>query len=135
MSSSPAAEAARRRTFAIISHPDAGKLAQNPAPLYWQAGSGGRFKGMIDLQRKQFIPFAKKTANVEEGHPEPVALGGNSLAAFLDEAEQAEVEEGAELVEGASKPFDLQSFLEGHMTPVFFGSALRHFGVDQLLEG
>ena len=113
----------------------AGKLALDPAPLYWPAGSGGRFKGMIDLQRRQFIPFAKKTANLEEGHPEAVALGGNSLAAFLDAAEQAEVEEGAELVLGASKPFELQSFLEGHMTPVFFGSALRHFGVDQLLEG
>jgi peptide chain release factor 3 len=39
------------------------------------------------------------------------------------------------LVQEAAKPFDPQSFLEGHMTPVFFGSALRHFGVDQLLEG
>ncbi|MFL5297989.1 MAG: peptide chain release factor 3, partial [Phenylobacterium sp.] len=114
----------------------AAKLALDPAPLFWPAGSGGRFKGMIDLQRRQFIPFAKRTANAEdEGHPEPVALGGNSLAAFLDHAEQTEVEEGAELVQGASKPFDPQSFLEGHMTPVFFGSALRHFGVDQLLEG
>jgi len=113
----------------------AGKLALDPAPLYWPAGSGGRFKGMIDLQRQQFIPFRKKGSDDEDGHPEPVALGGNSLAAFLDEAEQAEVEEGAELVQGASKPFELQSFLEGHMTPVFFGSALRHFGVDQLLAG
>ncbi|HEV2531087.1 peptide chain release factor 3 [Phenylobacterium sp.] len=113
----------------------ASKLALDPAPLYWPAGSGGRFKGMIDLQRARFIPFAKKVANNDEGHPEPVPLGGNSTAAFLDAAEQAEVEEGAELVQAASKPFDLQSFLEGHMTPVFFGSALRHFGVDQLLEG
>jgi peptide chain release factor 3 len=113
----------------------AAKLALDPAPLYWPAGSGGRFKGMIDLQRQRFIPFAKKVANNDEGHPEAVALGGSSLAAFLDAAEAAEVEEGAELVQGASKPFDLQSFLEGHMTPVFFGSALRHFGVDQLLEG
>ena len=114
----------------------AGKLALDPAPLYWPAGSGGRFKGMIDLRRQQFIPFAKKTANAaDDGHPEPVALRGNSTAAFLDEAEQAEVEEGALLVQEAAKPFDEKSFLEGHMTPVFFGSALRHFGVDQLLEG
>ena len=39
------------------------------------------------------------------------------------------------LVQEASKPFDPQAFLEGHMTPVFFGSALRHFGIDQLLAG
>jgi peptide chain release factor 3 len=45
------------------------------------------------------------------------------------------VEEGGMLVQEASKPFDVQSFLEGHMTPVFFGSALRHFGVKELLGG
>ncbi|MFC3070967.1 peptide chain release factor 3 [Phenylobacterium soli] len=111
------------------------KLALDPAPLYWPAGSGGRFKGMIDLRREMFVPFRKRGSDDEEGHPEAVSLKGNSLAGFLDEAEQAEVEEGAMLVQEASKPFDVQSFLEGHMTPVFFGSALRHFGVDQLLEG
>jgi peptide chain release factor 3 len=113
----------------------ASKLALDPAPLYWPAGSGGRFKGMVDLRREMFIPFAKKTGEADEGHPAAVSLKGNSLAGYLDEAEQAEVEEGAMLVQEASKPFELQSFLEGHMTPVFFGSALRHFGVDQLLEG
>ncbi|MDB5442173.1 MAG: peptide chain release factor 3, partial [Phenylobacterium sp.] len=115
----------------------ASKLALDPAPLYWPAGSGGRFKGMIDLRREQFIPFRKKGSGPDaaEGHPEPVSLTGNSTAAYLDAEEQAEVEEGASLVQEAAKPFDVQSFLEGHMTPVFFGSALRHFGVDQLLEG
>jgi peptide chain release factor 3 len=113
----------------------ASKLALDPAPLYWPAGSGGRFKGMVDLRRQMFVPFAKKTGEVDEGHPAAVSLKGNSLAAYLDEAEQAEVEEGAMLVQEAAKPFDPQSFLEGHMTPVFFGSALRQFGVDQLLEG
>jgi peptide chain release factor 3 len=38
-------------------------------------------------------------------------------------------------VQEAAKPFDPQAFLEGHMTPVFFGSALRRFGVRELLEG
>jgi peptide chain release factor 3 len=110
----------------------ASKLALDPAPLYWPAGSGGRFKGMVDLQGQAFIPFSKDR---EQGHPGPVSLKSNSVAQFLDEAEQAEVEEGAELVSEASKPFDVQSFLEGHMTPVYFGSALRHFGIDQLLKG
>ncbi|HEX6866789.1 MAG TPA: peptide chain release factor 3 [Caulobacteraceae bacterium] len=110
----------------------AGKLALDPAPLYWPAGSGGRFKGMMDLRAQAFLPFTKER---DEPHPDPVAAGANALAQYLDEAEQAEVEEGAELAREASKPFDHQSFLEGHLTPVFFGSALRHFGVDELLKG
>ena len=115
-----------------------GKLALDPAPLYWPAGSGGRFKGMLDLRRDSFIPFAKKgggPAGQEEGHPDALAFRGNSISNYLDADELSELADNAELVTGASKPFDVQSFLEGHMTPVFFGSALRHFGVDQLLEG
>src|SRR5690606_12611703 len=110
----------------------AGKLALDPAPLYWPAGSGGRFKGIMDLERRRFLPFSKDR---DESHAEPVDFGSNAIVQFLDEAEQAEVEEEAMLVQEASKRFDRQSFLEGHLTPVFFGSALRHFGVAQLLEG
>jgi peptide chain release factor 3 len=113
------------------------KLALDPAPLYWPAGSGGRFKGMLDLRRQRFIPFGKKTggAGLDEGHPPAIAANSNAIVTFLDPEAQAEMEEGAELVQGASKPFDPQAFLEGHMTPVFFGSALRKFGVEELLEG
>ncbi|MFZ5718999.1 MAG: peptide chain release factor 3 [Pseudomonadota bacterium] len=115
----------------------ASKLALDPAPLYWPAGSGGRFKGMLDLRRDRFLPFAKKTGgkDEDEGHPDPIAFKGNAVVSYLEPEEQEELAEGAMLVQEASKPFDPQSFLEGHMTPVFFGSALRHFGVDQLLEG
>ena len=116
----------------------ASKLALDPAPLYWPAGSGGRFKGMLDLRRDQFLPFTKKGGGApgdEDGHPKPIAFRGNAVVSYLDPDEQEELSENAELVLGASKQFDPQSFLEGHMTPVFFGSALRHFGVDQLLEG
>jgi len=114
------------------------KLALDPAPLYWPAGSGGRFKGMLDLRREQFLPFMKKgggAAGPEDAHPDAISFKGNAVVSYLDPDEQEELAENAELVLGASKQFDPQSFLEGHMTPVFFGSALRHFGVDQLLEG
>ena len=108
------------------------KLALDPAPLFWPAGSGTRFKGMLDLQGEQFLPFRRGEDGLDA---QPVAMKGNSIAMHLDEAELAEVAEGAELVREASKPFDVQSFREGHMTPVFFGSALRRFGVEQLLNG
>ena len=123
--------------FAILDE-IASKLALDPAPLYWPAGSGGRFKGMLDLARQKFIPFMKKGGGApgnEDGHPPAVPFQGNAMASYLDPDELEELSENAELVTGASKPFDPQAFLEGHMTPVFFGSALRHFGVDELLEG
>ncbi|CAN5336150.1 peptide chain release factor 3 [soil metagenome] len=113
----------------------ASKLALDPAPLFWPAGSGGRFKGMLDLRTSKFLPYAKKSSTDVEGHPSAVAINSNAISQYLDPAEREEVEEGGLLVQEASKAFDVQSFLEGHMTPVFFGSALRHFGVAELLEG
>jgi len=104
------------------------KLALDPAPLYWPAGSGNRFKGVIDLREQCFQPYTR-SGDAEA----PVKLGSKAMSRVLQPDEQEEVEEGAELVLGASKPFDPQSFLEGHMTPVLFGSALRHFGVNELL--
>jgi peptide chain release factor 3 len=112
----------------------ASKLALDPAPLYWPAGSGNRFKGMVDVRADRFLPYARKTQDGPEGHPDPVSVKSNAIVQYLDPEELAEAREGAELVLEASKPFDPQAFLEGHMTPVLFGSALRHFGVEQLLE-
>jgi peptide chain release factor 3 len=112
----------------------ASKLALDPSPLYWPAGSGNRFKGMIDVREGRFLPYAKKTQDGPEGHPDPVAVKSNAIAQYLDPAELTEAQDGAELAGEGYKTFDEQSFLEGHLTPVLFGSALRHFGVEQLLE-
>jgi peptide chain release factor 3 len=109
----------------------AAKLALDPAPLYWPAGSGSRFKGVLDLRRDRFLPFERHA----ERAPQPLAFHSNAIIEALDPDEQGELEEGAMLVKEAAKPFDPESFLEGHLTPVFFGSALRHFGVAELLEG
>ncbi len=110
----------------------AAKLALDPAPLYWPAGSGSRFKGVVDLKTHSLLPYAR---GGEPESAEPVPLKSNAIVHHLEPDELEEAEEGALLVQEAAKPFDPEAFLEGHMTPVFFGSALRRFGVLQLLEG
>ena len=114
----------------------ASKLALDPAPLYWPAGSGNRFKGMLDLRHDRFLPFQRPVAGGLPERVAPIPLKSNAIVTVLD-ADRAGggARKGRMLVKEASKPFDPQSFLEGHMTPVLFGSALRHFGVDELLEG
>ena len=57
------------------------------------------------------------------------------ISEILSEEEVDEAREGAEVGKELCPPFKLQSFLEGHLTPVFFGSALRGFGVHELLDG
>ena len=115
--------------FALIDE-IASKLALDPAPLYWPAGSGNRFRGMMDLRNETFVPYSRDGAEEDR---QPVAWRANSTLALFQEGEAGELEEGAELAREGSKPFNLQAFREGHLTPVIFGSALRGFGVGELL--
>lgn len=112
----------------------ASKLALDPAPIFWPQGSGNRFKGMVDLRNNRFVAFERPQAgNAGLITHERMPLEDSLSVMSQDELEELQM--GAELVQGGYNEFNLQSFLEGHMTPVFFGSALRQFGVVDLLDG
>ncbi|MEM6410144.1 MAG: peptide chain release factor 3 [Pseudomonadota bacterium] len=113
----------------------ADKLQLETAPLYWPAASGNRFAGMIDLRSDELCVYQKATADDElrVGPAERIAATRNSIASVMDASVFEEMSEGAELAKEALPDVDLQAYLEGHMTPVVFGSALRHFGVSELL--
>ncbi|PHR59358.1 MAG: peptide chain release factor 3 [Robiginitomaculum sp.] len=105
------------------------KLALDVVPMQWPCASGRRFRGLADLRTNAFIPF--KT-NGEHG--EIMAMDSPEMAAFIDDEDIAqEFSEEAELAREYGE-FKLQSFLEGHMTPVYFGSALKKFGVLELIN-
>ena len=111
----------------------ASKLQLDPAPIWWPAQSGNRLRGMVEMGTGRFQPYARKVpgAVVDEPHPEALPLA--EAARYFEDGEHQEMLDAAELVTGGYPAFDRQSFLEGHMTPVLWGSALRHFGIDELL--
>ena len=91
---------------------------------------------MKDLRTNEFCVYEKassgKAPNV--GVAERISLEGNSHAEVMDAAVFEELSEGAELAADALPNMDRDAYLQGHMTPVVFGSALRHFGVAELLN-
>ncbi|WP_374599626.1 peptide chain release factor 3 [Brevundimonas sp.] len=111
----------------------ASRLQLDPAPIWWPAQSGNRLRGMVEMGTGLFQPYAKKPAGSKDDVPHPEALPLAEAAHFFEEGEHQEMIEAQELVEAGYPTFDRQSFLEGHMTPVLWGSALRHFGIDELL--
>ncbi len=112
------------------------KLAMDTAPMYWPAASGQRFAGMLDLTRDEFVPFRRLEAGEQGfGVEERQKRGGNDFLHGVTDDVRAELEETSELAREGLPKFDLQSFREGHLTPVYFGSALRRFGVLELLAG
>jgi len=118
----------------------ASRLQLDPSPIWWPAESGNRLRGMAELGTGRFIPFARKTAadvssqSQGDGEGAPQALLLADAGQYFEAGEQSDLTDALELVQGGYKPFDRQAFLEGHMTPVLWGSALRHFGIDELLR-
>ena len=103
------------------------------APITWPIGSGTHFRGVYHLVQDQVHFFsAQHGGRIKSGE---VVKGLNNPA--LDEriGEQAEeLREHVELVRGASNSFDLDDYLAGKQTPVFFGSAINNFGIAELLD-
>ena len=112
----------------------ASRLQLDPAPIWWPAGSGNRLRGLVEVGTGRFQPYAKKVAGSTEDAEHPDALPLADAAQYFEQGEQEEVQEALELVEAGYPTFDRQSFLEGHMTPILWGSALRHFGIEDLLR-
>jgi peptide chain release factor 3 len=104
-------------------------LALDTAPIFWAIGRGRALAGLYDLRAKRARPLAKEAADFAVPGPDDPRL-----AALLPAIErQAAIEELELAVEGC-RPFDSKAFLEGHLTPVLFGSALRDFGVKELVD-
>jgi len=111
----------------------ASKLQLDPAPIWWPAQSGNRLRGMVEMGTGRFQPYARKVPGAVVDEPHPDALPLAEAARYFEDGEHQEMLDAAELVTGGYPAFNRQSFLEGHMTPVLWGSALRHFGIDELL--
>ncbi|MBP9604266.1 MAG: peptide chain release factor 3 [Chromatiaceae bacterium] len=103
------------------------------APVTWPIGIGKRFKGVYDLRNgKTHLFSAQHGGRIRSGEVID-GLDNPRLDALLGE-QAAELREEMELVAGASHPLNLADYLAGEQTPVFFGSAINNFGVEELLR-
>src|SRR4029077_1950704 len=89
-------------------------LALDVAPVLWPLGFAADYRGGFDLLADRLDIYDGGAARPEE---------------------LAKLKEEVELARAACPLFDPAAYQEGHMTPVFFGSALRTFGIAGLLEG
>ncbi len=96
-------------------------LALDVSPMNWPVGMGGTFQGVLDLASNRI------------SRPE-----GDSRE-FLGKVEEAgelpaDVAEEIELARAGYPEFDIEAYRHGDLTPVYFGSALKNFGVAELIE-
>lgn len=103
------------------------------APINWPLGMGKGFKGVYDLYRDKIHVYRQGQGS---RIPEDEQIDGldSDAARDLLGFDYENICEEIELVRGAANPFDLEAYLKGELTPVFFGTALGNFGVREMLN-
>jgi peptide chain release factor 3 len=119
-----------RDTFGLLDEIEK-TLALDTAPMTWPVGRGRDFLGTYDVAGGGVRLL--EGGGAKTGAAQQIDIA--ELASLNANLDVAEIREELALVTQACKPFELEAFREGHLTPVYFGSALRNFGVGDLLEG
>ena len=114
-------------------------LALDMVPMTWPIGLGSDFRGCLDrVGNRILLPEGDRTTPfgrvVEAGDLSTLTVLPGE-AASIDERIAKPALESFQLAMGVLPEFNLKSFHEGHLSPVFFGSALRNFSVEDLLNG
>ena len=96
-------------------------LALDVVPMSWPVGMGGVFQGVLDLSTNR--------VSRPEGD-------SREFLGKVDDAPElpADIADEVELAQGGYPEFDIEAYRHGDLTPVYFGSALKNFGVAELID-
>lgn len=104
-------------------------------PMVWPIDRGSKFKGMYNMYTKQLNLYKQSSnAKVVTEYIDMADLNSSELEKYLDSPFIDNLRSEVELVDGVYPEFDRQAYLDGKLAPVFFGTALHNFGVQELLD-
>jgi peptide chain release factor 3 len=108
------------------------KLGIEPVPMNWPIGNGLDFRGLIDLGTDQAYLFDKSSGDLQVPY-RTISRDQLSILDVRSEVIHGVLEE-VELLRSAGATFASERFLRGEATPVFFGSALKNYGIEHFLQ-
>ncbi|MBQ3926750.1 MAG: peptide chain release factor 3 [Bacteroidaceae bacterium] len=101
-------------------------------PLSWPINQGARFKGVYNIYEENLNLFTPNKQMVTE--KVNVDIHSKELEERVGEQDAEKLREDLEMIDGVYDTFDVNTYLEAEVAPVFFGSALNNFGVQELLD-
>jgi len=102
-------------------------------PLSWPIGIGSTFKGVYNMYENHLNLFDSNKTKVERDIVSIADINDSKLDEYIGKDANT-LRENIELIEGVYDPFDEEKYKSGELAPVFFGSALNNFGVQELLD-
>jgi len=110
------------------------KLGLKVVPLSWPIGMGQRFQGVYNMYEKKLNLFSPHGKQSEEDTIVLQDIQSKELDKLVGERPANELREDLHVVETVYPVFDKEAYLNGEVSPVFFGSAINNFGVKELLD-
>ena len=110
------------------------KLGIKVRPLSWPIGMGKGFKGVYNLHDKSLRLFTASTKADDEDVVAIADLSSTVLQQKVGDRDANLLREDVELIDGVYGPLNPTDYLEGKIAPVFFGSAVNNFGVQEMLD-
>ena len=108
-------------------------LGMSVVPITWPVGMGKTFSGVIDITSSQMRMFKSGEDRIGHQADQLVNISDPALQKKLGESLETALNE-VDLVQGAMPSFNQEAFLSGQQSPVFFGSAINNFGVQEILN-
>ncbi|HLW19280.1 MAG TPA: peptide chain release factor 3, partial [Cyclobacteriaceae bacterium] len=110
------------------------KLNIKLRPLSWPISMGKTFKGVYNLYNKSLNLFTPSQRKINADKIAISDLADESLERYVGTNNANQLREDVELIEGVYPEFDPKEYLDGKVAPVFFGSAVNNFGVQEMLD-
>jgi len=101
-------------------------------PLSWPINQGAKFKGVYNIYEQKLDLFTPDKQRVTE--KVEVDIDSADLDSHIGEQDAEKLRDDLELVSGVYPDFDVETYRSAEVAPVFFGSALNNFGVQELLD-
>ena len=101
-------------------------------PLSWPINIGAKFKGVYNIYENKLDLFKPDKQRVTE--KVEVDIASPDLATHIGEQDAQQLRDDLELIDGVYPKFDVETYRSAEVAPVFFGSALNNFGVQELLN-
>jgi peptide chain release factor 3 len=111
------------------------KLALDISPASWPIGMGRDFKGCYNLLDDKLVLFDRGHGDKLTPAIECSGLDDPLLDEKLPPEQVTQLREEVEMVRGVCPEIDPEAYEQGHLSPMFFGSAINNFGVRELLSG
>ena len=103
-------------------------------PLTWPIGMGDRFQGVYNIYQKSLNLFSANKTKIASDLVSILDIQDEALTEIIGVKPAEELREELETIEGVYDAFNRETYLSGDVAPVFFGSAVNNFGVQELLD-